>query len=242
MVCAISLDYKAYVTRDNRRVKQFLIRYQNSLYGTMVTSLLYYHKFTKIMKSIGFEINLYDMCISNKMIYGSHIKILFHIYDCNLIHRERKENDCIIKWICQEYESIFEDGSAKMSLSRGKVNEYLRMTLNYTVCGQVRINMFSYTKEILTNFDKTDPKGKVMKSSAAPNNIFVVNKGFKKLDKEKVIELHNLVENTLYDTKRTRSDICTAITFLGMIVRATDKEDWAKLVHLMQCIRVTNNT
>ena len=102
--------------------------------------------------------------------------------------------------------------------------------------------MFSYTKEILTNSDKAYPKGKVMKSSAAPNNIFVVNKGFKKLDKEKVMELHNLVENTLYATKRTRPDICTAITFLGMIVRATDKEDWDKLVHLMQCIRGTNNT
>ena len=81
-----------------------------------------------------------------------------------------------------------------MSLSRGKVNEYLRTTLDYTVCGQVRINMFSYTKEILTNFDKAYPKGKFMKSSASPNNIFVVNKGFKKLDKEKVMELQNLVE------------------------------------------------
>ena len=54
IVCTISSDYKEYVTRDKRRVKQFLLRYNNSLYGTMVTSLLYYHKFTKSLKIIGF--------------------------------------------------------------------------------------------------------------------------------------------------------------------------------------------
>ena len=50
----------------------------------------------------------------------------------------------MIKWLQQEYESIFEDGSGKMSVRRGKVHEYLGITLDYTVHGQVRITMFSY--------------------------------------------------------------------------------------------------
>ena len=55
-----------------------------------------------------------------------------------------------------------------------KVHEYLGMTLDYTVFGQVNIPMLSYIEEIITAFDKAYPKGKGSKSSAATNNIFVV--------------------------------------------------------------------
>ena len=37
----------------------------------------------------------------------------------------------MIKWFRQEYDTIFEDRSGKMSVSRGKVHEYLGMTLEY---------------------------------------------------------------------------------------------------------------
>jgi hypothetical protein len=53
------------------------------------------------------------------------------------------------------------------------------------------------------------------------------------------VELHDLVATTLYGTKRTRPDTCTAIAFLTTRVRAPDKEDWTKLVHLMRYIRGT---
>ena len=56
------------------------------------------------------------------------------------------------------------------------------MTLYYTVFGQVRITVLSYIEEIITTFNNSDPKGKGKKSSAAPNNLFVLNKDCKKLD------------------------------------------------------------
>eukprot|EP00562_Extubocellulus_spinifer_P031367 CAMPEP_0178722648 /NCGR_PEP_ID=MMETSP0699-20121125/25090_1 /TAXON_ID=265572 /ORGANISM="Extubocellulus spinifer, Strain CCMP396" /LENGTH=53 /DNA_ID=CAMNT_0020373605 /DNA_START=232 /DNA_END=390 /DNA_ORIENTATION=- len=34
-----------------------------------------------------------------------------------------------IKWMKRHFEHIFEDGSGQMSVSRGKVHEYLGMTL-----------------------------------------------------------------------------------------------------------------
>jgi hypothetical protein len=39
--------YKSYITTDKKGMKQLLVQCQNALYGTMVASLLYYHKFTK---------------------------------------------------------------------------------------------------------------------------------------------------------------------------------------------------
>jgi hypothetical protein len=60
----------------------------------------------------------------------------------------------MIEYIRQEYESIFEDGSGAMRVSRGKIHKYLGMTLDYTVCGQVKITMFDYVDDIITAFDK----------------------------------------------------------------------------------------
>jgi hypothetical protein len=53
-------------------MKQLLVQCQNALYGTMVASLLYYHKFTKSLMSVGFEINPYDPCVANKIVDGRH--------------------------------------------------------------------------------------------------------------------------------------------------------------------------
>jgi hypothetical protein len=66
--------------------------------------------------------------------------------------------DEMIEWLRQEYECIFEDGSGKMTVSRGRIHKYLGMTLDYIVKGHVRILMFDYLDEILSAFDNADPQ------------------------------------------------------------------------------------
>ena len=87
-----------------------LVQCQNELYGTMVARLLYYRKFTNSLTGVGFKINSYDPCAANKMIDGQQMTICYHVDDCKLSHRMSKFNDQMIKWLRQEYESIFEDG------------------------------------------------------------------------------------------------------------------------------------
>jgi hypothetical protein len=126
-----------------------------------------------------------------------------------------------------------------MTVIRGKIHKYLGMTLDYTIRGQVKITMFDYVNEILNAFDKSETKGGGTKTSAAPGSLFKVDESCEKLKQDKDVELHNLVAKTLYYTKRARPDTCTAITFLNMRVRAPNKDDWNKLVHLMRYIRGT---
>ena len=83
--------------------------------------------------------------------------------------------DRMIEYLRKEYESIFEDGSGKMTVKRGKVHEYLGMDINYSEPGQAKITILNYVEEILTAFAKADPKSTGTKSSAAPENLFVVN-------------------------------------------------------------------
>ncbi len=160
----------------------------------MVASLLYYHKFTKSLMSVGFKINPYNPCVVNKTVDDTQMTICFHMDDCKI---ESPHN--MIDWLQQEYESIFEDGSGQMTVSRGRVQQhkYLRMTLDYTICSQVNISMLDYVSKIIKAFDKKEPKGGGTKSSAAPDNLFKVNKDCKKLRPEKAVEFHNLVAKTL---------------------------------------------
>jgi hypothetical protein len=145
----------------------------------------------------------------------------------------------MIGYLWHEYESIFEDGSGAMTVSRGKIHKYIGMTLDYSVPGQVKITMLKYVNEIIDAFDKAEPKGRGTNTSAAPASLFKVDKDCEKLAQVKAVEFHNLVANTLYATKRARPDTCTAIAFLTTIVREPDKDDWTKLVHLMRYIRGT---
>jgi hypothetical protein len=205
----------------------------------MVASLLYYRKFVKSLTDIDFIINPYDPCVANKIINGKQMTIFFHVDDCKLSHRKKTVMDRMIGYLRQEYESIFEDGSVAMTVSRGKIHKYLGMTLDYSFPGQVKITMLDYVDEILAAFDKAEPKGGDTKTSAAPGSLFKVDEDCDKLAQAKAVEFHNLVAKTLYATKRERPDTCAAIAFLTTRVREPDKDDWTKLVHLMRYIRGT---
>ena len=76
-------------------------------------------------------------------------KPCFHVKDCKISHQDSKVNDKSINTLRDEYESLFEDGSGKIKVSRGKVHEYFGMTLDYSVKGQVKITMLDYINEIM---------------------------------------------------------------------------------------------
>jgi hypothetical protein len=229
--------YKPFVARNKNGVKQLLVQCQNTLYRKMVASMLYYRKFVKSLTDIDFVINPYDPFVANNTIEGQQMTICFHVDDCKLSHHTKKVMDSMIEYLRQEYESIFEDRSGAMTMSRGKIHKYLGITLDYTVRGQVKINMFDYVDEIIATFDKAEPKGCSTKTGAAPDNIFKVDEIFEKLKQDKAI---NLVAKTLCATKRARPDTCTVISFVTTRVRAPDEEDWTKLFHLMRYLRGTH--
>jgi hypothetical protein len=146
--------HKSYVSKDKNGMKQLLVQCQNALHGTMVASILYYRKIFKNLTDIDFVINPYDLCVANKKIEGNQMTICFHVDECKLSHRKTKVMEIMIEYLRQEYESILEDGSGAMTVSRGKIHKYLGMDLDYTVRGQVKITIFDYVHDILTALDK----------------------------------------------------------------------------------------
>ena len=153
------------------------------------------------MIEVGFNINPYEPCVANKIIDGQQMTICYCVYACKLSHRRSKVNDQMIKWLRQEYESILEDRSGKMTVSRGKVHKYLGMTLDYNVRGQVQITIIDFLDKVLIAFNKVEPKGGGTKTSAAPENLFKVDEYCEKLPHSKTVQFHNLAAKTVYDTK-----------------------------------------
>ena len=69
-------------------------------------------------------------------------------------HVDTKFNDYLIKILKEECKSIFEDGSVKMKVSRGKFHKYLGMNLDYTTKGLCKVTMLDYIEEVIKTFDK----------------------------------------------------------------------------------------
>ena len=240
MLVEIAPDvYGPYVSTDKKGNKTLILQCLNAIYGTMVASLLYYKKFVKSLKRHGFELNPYDPCVANRMVKEKQQTVCFHVDDCKISHIDSKVNDVFIEELRQEYESIFEDGSGEMKVSRGKVHKYLGMTIDFSVKGQCKISMFDYIEEILKAFEKVAPKETGTKSSAAPKDLFALDESCEKLPKDRAEHFHSLVAKVLFATKRARPDTGTAVSYLTTRVREPDRQDWHKLVHLMKYIRGT---
>jgi hypothetical protein len=226
MVKIVLEVYESFVTVNKKGQKQILVECLNALYGMMVASLLYYQKFTNSLKKKGFKVNPYDVCVWNKQINGKQCTICFHVDDCKISHSSKEVVDHIIKWLRNDYESIFEDGSGKMKVNHGKVHKYLGMTLIFLVDQQVKISMVDYAKEVVAAWDKapkhTDNGFKLVelkrvrkgKMCAAPEDLFKVDEDVTKLNVKQSTAFHNIVAKALYMMKRACPNASVSIAFL----------------------------
>ena len=64
----------------------------------------------------------YDLCVMNKTIGGKKLTVFWHVDDLKLSHMDPKVVTNFMAWL----EGIYGD----LSITRGKVHEYLGMTLD----------------------------------------------------------------------------------------------------------------
>jgi hypothetical protein len=160
--------YGPYVTIDRKGVKCLLVPCLNAICGTVVASLLLYKKLRATLESFGFEFNPYDPCVGNKVLDGKQMTICIHVDDCKVSHVDSKAVDEMIEWLRDDYEVIWDDGTGKMKVCRGKVHKYLGMTLDYSVDGQCMVTMIPYIQDILAIYKEAVPGALKKKKSAAP--------------------------------------------------------------------------
>ena len=183
--------------------------------------------------SWGFEINPYDWCVANKTINGKQQTVLWHVDDLKISHIDEQVNTDTIKLIDDEFGK-----EAPITITRGKIHDYLGMTLDYTEPGKVMIKMLDYVEKMLADLPK-EMDGHA--PTPAGNHLFTVDEDQDKVDEERAQFFHTYVAKTLFLCKRARPDLQTAVAFLCTRVKSCDEDDYKKLTRMLQFLRATKD-
>jgi hypothetical protein len=107
-------------------------------YGMLQSSLLYYKKFHKDIESIGFEVNLYDPCVANRIVNGKQHNVSWHVNDLNSSHINNKVNNQFLQWLEKTYAS---NDIGHVKAIRGNHHNYLAMILDFSIPGILQVDM-----------------------------------------------------------------------------------------------------
>ena len=88
---------------------------------------------------MGYQRNEYDWCVMNKIIDNNQCTTIWHVDDLKTSHVDPAVVSSVLANIDAEYGNI-----AKTTITRGKVNKYLRMTIDYSSPGKVILSMIDY--------------------------------------------------------------------------------------------------
>ena len=110
----------------------------------LVSDMLFHCKLINALLSYGFELNPYDLCVVNKMVNGEQLTVCWHVGNLKSSHIDPKVNDEFLQWIKDTFGQLSE-----VKTTQGPLHDYLGMSLDYSVPGQVSIDMSHYVKKMV---------------------------------------------------------------------------------------------
>ena len=220
--------YRQYVVTENNKPVLY-VELIKALYGTLHAALIFWHKLTSKLIEWGFTINPYDWCVANKQIDGQQCTLVWHVDDMKISHGDSKVVNRIIKMLEAEFGK-----DAPLTICRGKIHDYLGMTLDFSIDGKVQISMEDYIRTMLAELPE-DMAG--VATTPATEHLFNVNETPTFLDEKDAMFFHHNMAILLFLWKRARPDIQTAVAFLSTRVQHLDRDDYKKLGRAMKYLR-----
>ena len=202
-----------------------------AIYGTMNAALLAYKKLAKLFKSWGMTMNPYDPCVWNKIVKEKQLTILFHIDDILLSHMCANITTLYINKLQKEYGKM-----DALTVTRGKVHEYLGMTVDWRIAGLVNFSQYDGIKKLLKSLPDC-MNG--LKNTAAPEHLFKTDDESCPLDPSRKEQYHTITAKSLWFSQRSRPDTQLSTGFHCTRVKIPNEHDWKKLTHQMQYLRKT---
>jgi hypothetical protein len=167
--------------------------------------------------------------VVNKVIKDKQCTIAWHVDDLKISHVDSQVVDQVVNMLEDEFGK-----ETPMNKSRGKIHDYLGMTLDFSKPGEVAVDMIDYVKTIIADMP---PEMEGTALTPAGDNLFKVNPNPVLLDREKADVFHRMVMQLLYLCQRGRPDLRTAISFLCRRTTAPDKDDYKKLTRVMRYLQ-----
>ena len=222
--------YRQYVVTENNNPVLY-VELMKALYGTLRAALIFWRKLTAKLIEWGFTINPYDWCVASKQIDGQQCTLVWHVDDMTISHTDSRIVDGIITMLEEEFGK-----EAPLTIHRGKVHDYLGMTLDFSIDGKVRVSMEDYIRTMLAALPE-DMAGTA--TTPAAEHLFKVNKTPTYLDEKDAMFFHHNMAKLFFLCKRARPDTQTAVAFLSTRVQHPDHDDYKKLGRVMKYLRKT---
>ena len=137
IMCTVNVKYKKFVSYENGK-NVFYLQLLKPLYGCVQSALLWYDLFTNTLKADGFELNLYDASVANKIVNGKQCNIVWYVDDKKISHVESNVMTGVVKMIEKRF--------GKMTVTRSKHYLFLGMSVTYKDDGTVDITMKDHIK------------------------------------------------------------------------------------------------
>jgi hypothetical protein len=203
------------------------VELQKALYGTLQAALLFWENLTEFLtQELGFTANPYDSCVVNKIINGKQCTNIWHVDDLKLSHVEQQVLKDIAKKLNAKYGQ-----QTPLAMHRGKIHDYLGMTIDYSEDGKVKFMMPDYVEGIL---DEAPSEMSGIAVTPATPNLFTVKVDADKLDDDNAEMYHRLSAKLLYLCKRVRPDLQPTVAYLTTRVTQPNVDDWKKLTRRIQ--------
>ncbi len=146
MLMQIDPAYQQYVEAD----RSMMVQLDKALYGCVEAVALWYADLRSKLEYDGFLANPYDPCVLIKLgADGVQITIAVHVDDL-LVTSASNDNLASLERYLQ---SVF----PAISVHRGEVLDYIGMTFDFTVPGEVSITMENCMRDILSECGVTAP-------------------------------------------------------------------------------------
>ena len=224
--------YASYISEENGK-KVMYVELLKARYGTLWVAQLFWEKLqTKLVNEGGFTPNRYDSCVVNKMVEGWQLTVAWHVDDLKISHEKEEALDEFIRMMENEFGQ-----DTPLSISRGAVQQYLGMTLDFSEKGRVVVKMDDYVKTMLNDAPFSMDRKAATPAAAHLFKINTVNP--KPLDQERKDLFVHLVMQGLYLSQHGCPDIRTAISFLCSRLKCPDEDDYKKLTRLIRYLRHT---
>lgn len=197
--------YTKYVVTE-RNEPVIYLALNKALYGTLQAALLFWKDLTGALQEWGFSLNPYDRCVANKTVNGKQLTVLWHVDDLKISHEDPQVVSDTIDLLNKRYGQL-----TPITVTWGKVHDYLGMTLDFSVDGKCAIRMDDYVARVL---DEAPREMEGHAETPAGEHLFNVNPQGSPLSSADKDTFHTFVAKLLFLGKRARPDILTAVSFL----------------------------
>lgn len=136
-------SYKQFLSYKNDKPVIYT-ELSKALYGTLQAALLFWEDLSGYLESLGYEVNPYDFCMMNKVVNDKQCTIAWHVDDLKISHVNTKVKEGVVQALKERHGK-----EVPLSVTRGKVHEYLGMTIDYSAPGTIEFSMPKYVKELL---------------------------------------------------------------------------------------------